>query len=264
MSSRSLDSSRAREEAVINSIHDEGRIDHAASEVATVEALNGVLSALHLLELEVNFALGVLVGGDVHNAAILGLALRFDIVLEFLYPVFAGFPISNNKIQRRVDGKKLSELHLLFRVEHVSQDNASACRVGTDGQCIRFVTRLYHLRMVSAGRGFICTREFSHQRVSTVVVEVHPCHVRIIQCTPSAISVVAAACPIEGGHGASAASPREGGALEVRAVMPAVSAWARSLVTQANSDRAAGKLEVVHLLHGLSSIVSFLVPIRYG
>lgn len=91
-SSSTLDGSGAREDAAVNGIHDGGCVDHAASEVASVEALDGVLAALDLVELEVDLAGGVSVDGNVHNAAILVLALGLDVFFEFLNELLALLP----------------------------------------------------------------------------------------------------------------------------------------------------------------------------
>lgn len=69
---------------------------HAAAEVATVEALVGVLATLDAVEFDVDFAVVVVEGEvDVYDFAVLVLALSLDILLEFLGPVrtILSFPV---------------------------------------------------------------------------------------------------------------------------------------------------------------------------
>lgn len=54
-----LDRLGAREQTAVDRVHNRSSADHASTEVAAVEALDGVLPALHLVELEVDVALRV-------------------------------------------------------------------------------------------------------------------------------------------------------------------------------------------------------------
>ena len=90
---RSLHSLSAREQAAVDGVDDGLGADLAATEETAVEALDGVLTALHRRELEVDVALRVGVERDVHHVPVLALALILDVFLEFLDPRFALLPV---------------------------------------------------------------------------------------------------------------------------------------------------------------------------
>lgn len=90
-----LDIGRLREVHVIDSVHHILRRDHAAAEVTAIQAANSVLSALDTVELDVDFAIVVVESeADVHDHAVLLVALFSDILFELLLPVLRGLPKS--------------------------------------------------------------------------------------------------------------------------------------------------------------------------
>jgi hypothetical protein len=71
------------------------RRDHATAEPATIEAFDGILAALHTVKLDVDLAIVIVeTEADMHDVAILVLALSFDIVFELLLPACCGLPAS--------------------------------------------------------------------------------------------------------------------------------------------------------------------------
>lgn len=88
-----LDGLGAREQTAVDRIHNWSRRDHASVKVAAVEALNGVLAARHLIELEVDVTLRVGIQSDVHHMPILLLSLLANLLLKFLDPILALLPI---------------------------------------------------------------------------------------------------------------------------------------------------------------------------
>jgi len=89
-----LDRLGAREQTAVDRVHDRSSSDHPSVKVAAVQALDGVLSARDLVELEINVALRVGVERDVHNVAVLLLGLEADFVLELLGPVLTHLPVT--------------------------------------------------------------------------------------------------------------------------------------------------------------------------
>jgi uncharacterized protein YfcZ (UPF0381/DUF406 family) len=82
------DRSCAREQTAVDGINDRRGINHPSAKVTPVQALDGILATLNLVELEVNVTLRVRVDRDVNNMAVFRLGFLTDIVLELLDPCF--------------------------------------------------------------------------------------------------------------------------------------------------------------------------------
>lgn len=80
-----------REKRAVNGIDDRLSADLSPAEESAVEALDGVLAALDLVEFEVDVALGVGIEGDVDDLAVFFRALGADVVFKFFDPGFAFF-----------------------------------------------------------------------------------------------------------------------------------------------------------------------------
>ena len=101
-----LDGLGAREQTAVDRVHNRSSSDHPSVKVAAVESLDGVLSARHLVELEVNVALGVGVEGDVHDVAVLLGSFLPDFILELLGPVLAHLPAAGLTSLRGQNGRE--------------------------------------------------------------------------------------------------------------------------------------------------------------
>lgn len=76
-----------REVHVVHSVHEILGGDALAAEEATVQALDGVLSALGAVELDVDLSVGGARGdSDVHNLAVTVSALFLDVFFKLLIP----------------------------------------------------------------------------------------------------------------------------------------------------------------------------------
>lgn len=89
--------SGAREETAVDSIHNGRCINHPAAKVSSVQALDGIFTALDFVELEIDVTLGVRIDGNMNNVSILPLSFRSNVVFEFLDPVVALFPNCRNR-----------------------------------------------------------------------------------------------------------------------------------------------------------------------
>ena len=69
------------------------RSNLSATEESAVEALDGVLAALHTIKFEIDIALGICVERDVDNMSILFLTLGTNIIFELLDPDVAIFSV---------------------------------------------------------------------------------------------------------------------------------------------------------------------------
>jgi hypothetical protein len=81
-----LDGLGPGEETAIDSVHDRLCGNLLATKETAIEALDGVLSALDTVELQINVALRVRIYRDVNNMAIFFFALLANVVLQFLDP----------------------------------------------------------------------------------------------------------------------------------------------------------------------------------
>lgn len=88
-----LDRSGARKQTAVDSIHNRRRADLSPAEETAVQALDGVLSALNLVKLQVDIALGVGVDGNVNDVAVFVLCFLTNVIFKFLNPVFALLPV---------------------------------------------------------------------------------------------------------------------------------------------------------------------------
>jgi hypothetical protein len=88
-----LDRLGAREQTAVDRVHNRSSSDHPAVKVAAVQALDGVLSTLNLVELEVDVAGRVGVERDVDDVAVFLFCLLADFLFEFLGPILTLLPV---------------------------------------------------------------------------------------------------------------------------------------------------------------------------
>lgn len=81
-----------REETAVDSIHNRLSADLPTTEESPVEALDGVLTSLYTIKLEVDVTLSVRIKGNVDNMTVFLLTFSFDIVFKLLDPSVAFFP----------------------------------------------------------------------------------------------------------------------------------------------------------------------------
>jgi hypothetical protein len=79
----------AREQTAVDGVHNRSSCDHPSIKITAVQALDGVLSALDLVELEVDVARRIGVKSDVDDVAVLLLGLLSNLFFELLGPVLA-------------------------------------------------------------------------------------------------------------------------------------------------------------------------------
>lgn len=87
------DCPRAGEETAVNGVNDRGSVDHAPTEVASVQSLDSVLATLDLVEFQVDVTLRVRVDGDVDHMAVLVLGFLSDVIFKLFNPVLAFLPV---------------------------------------------------------------------------------------------------------------------------------------------------------------------------
>jgi len=78
---------------VIDSLQDVSSFNRAAAKEATVQPVDSPNTARNRVKLYVNFSLWRRIERQVLYSAILFVALRTNIILEFNRPVIAGFPV---------------------------------------------------------------------------------------------------------------------------------------------------------------------------
>lgn len=81
-----LDGLGSGEETAVDSVHNRLRGNLLATKETTVEALDGVLSTLYTVELQIYVALGVRIYRYVNNMAIFFFAFLANVILQFLDP----------------------------------------------------------------------------------------------------------------------------------------------------------------------------------
>ena len=79
---------------MVDSIDDVLRSDSTTSKEAAIETTDSVLTALNAIELDVDLAVIIVESeADVHNLAVLFVALSLDVFFEFLLPSRLSLPV---------------------------------------------------------------------------------------------------------------------------------------------------------------------------
>ena len=87
-----------REQTAVNRIYDRLCRNLPAPKEAPVQALDRILAALHTVKLEIDVAGRVVVESNVHDMAVLLLALGAHVVFEFFDPGVALFSVEKDRI----------------------------------------------------------------------------------------------------------------------------------------------------------------------
>jgi hypothetical protein len=120
---QALESLGSAEQAAVNGVNDRLRGDLPTAKEATVQALNGFLTARDSLEFEVDVALSVRIQGDMNNLAVLVLAFGFDVVFELFDPGVAFFSVVNRQDRVQIMQRGQAELtrsdQTYFEAEHI-------------------------------------------------------------------------------------------------------------------------------------------------
>jgi hypothetical protein len=161
----------------------------------------------------------------VNDFPVFFVTLSSNVFLELFDPRFTFFPNNMSAMQCSQEHRH----HILGRIEHIAEQNASACLVNTNRQ--RFSLRLWFdnlsllINAVRLRSRLVCPSEFPHQRISTVIVKVDTGNIRVVKgaCAPSAFLVVATPGTIKSptgtpGLGSATAMSREGRPLVVALV----------------------------------------------
>jgi hypothetical protein len=82
----------AGENTAVDCVHNRCSADHASAKVPSIQALDGILSALNLVELEVDVALRVGIQSNVYDVAVLLFGFLSNVIFEFLDPLFTFLP----------------------------------------------------------------------------------------------------------------------------------------------------------------------------
>ena len=82
----------AREQTAVDCVHNRRGADHASAEIAAVQALDGVLSSLYLVEFQVNVSLRIRVEGDMDDMSVFIFGFLSNVILQFLDPALTLFP----------------------------------------------------------------------------------------------------------------------------------------------------------------------------
>jgi len=88
-----LNSLGAREQTAVDCIHNRRGADHATSKVPAVQALDGVLATLNLVEFEKDVAIRVGVQRNMDYVAIFLFGFLSNVILEFFDPAFTFLPV---------------------------------------------------------------------------------------------------------------------------------------------------------------------------
>lgn len=157
---------------------------------------------------------------------------------------------------------RLAESNLLSGIEHVPQNDTSACLANVNWHRLRLGSRPSDLGLVGSGIRLVRSGELPHQSISAIIVEVHTCNIGVIEGTGTASPLVAitATRTVEvtarasGMRTASATagecrSLEVGLALSLEALEQVGSGlWGELVVAQADADGTASEVETVHLL----------------
>lgn len=210
-----LDRLGAREQTAVDRVHNRSSSNHPAVKVAAVQTLDGVLSTLHLVELEVDVAGRVGVERDVDHVAVLLFGLLANLLFELLGPILTLLPTRRSVTMQPKTGR--GRVHILGRVKHVAENHTATRHVDIDRQWLCLSLGLENLSLGRAAAWLVSSSELPHEGVSAVIVKVDAGNVSVIQRTGTgALVVISAAGAIKvGRRGSSAPGPGKGRSLEL-------------------------------------------------